>query len=198
MQSLKKLSQEINLDPNSTLTQHGLVSGAAWIASADVAIKDKFLDELSASELMALPYLFEFWALPRIGPAKRAFDDPTYRHQTHSFSGIGLRPYRPCHLTVKAGDGGLDITWIRRGRIDADPWSETEIPLGETFEHYRVRIISGGQVLREHLVDAPAWQYSKEHQDTDNPNGENLPIWLDVAQLSERFGVGPSAGIKLS
>ena len=134
----------------------------------------------------------------RIGPAKRAFDDPTYRHQTHSFSGIGLRPYRPCHLTVKPGDGGLDITWIRRGRIDADPWSETEIPLGETFERYRVRIISGGQVLREHLVDAPAWQYSKEHQDTDNPSGENLPIWLDVAQLSERFGVGPSAGIKLS
>lgn len=68
MQSLKKLSQEINLEPNSTLTQHGLVSGAAWIASADVAIKDEFLDELSASELMALPYLFDFWALPHQVP----------------------------------------------------------------------------------------------------------------------------------
>lgn len=133
----------------------------------------------------------------RIGPAKRAFDDPTYRHQTHSFSGIGLRPYRPCHLTVKAGDGGLDIAWIRRGRIDANPWSETEIPLGETFERYRVRVIGGGQVLREHLVSDPSWQYSKEFQDIDNPSGENLPIWLEVAQISERFGVGPSAGITL-
>ena len=133
----------------------------------------------------------------RIGPAKRAFDDPTYRHQTHSFSGIGLWPYRPCHLTVKAGDGGLDIAWIRRGRIDANPWSETEIPLGETFERYRVRVIGGQQVLCEHLVSDPSWQYSKEFQDIDNPSGENLPIWLEVAQISERFGVGLSAGITL-
>mgnify|MGYP006083760985 FL=1 len=64
VQNLKKLPQEIILETTSTLPQHGLVSGAAWIASADVAVKDKFLNELSVSELLALPYLFEFWALP--------------------------------------------------------------------------------------------------------------------------------------
>ena len=64
MQNLKKLPQDINSVAGSILPQHALVSGAAWIASADVAVKDKFLNELSATELLALPYLFEFWALP--------------------------------------------------------------------------------------------------------------------------------------
>ena len=64
MQNLKKLPQDINSEAGSILPQHALVSGAAWIASADVAVKDKFLNQLSATELLALPYLFEFWALP--------------------------------------------------------------------------------------------------------------------------------------
>ncbi|MFL2786542.1 MAG: hypothetical protein ACJZ87_08715 [Paracoccaceae bacterium] len=98
---------------------------------------------------------------------------------------------------MRVGDNGYDIAWMRRGRIDSDPWSETDIPLGEAFERYRVRVIKEGQVLREHLVSTPSWQYSKEFQDIDNRSGENLSIWLDVAQISERFGAGPSAGITL-
>ncbi|MBT4871039.1 MAG: hypothetical protein HON39_00155 [Marinovum sp.] len=134
----------------------------------------------------------------RIGPAKRAYDDPIYRHQAHSFSGIGLRLYRPCHLTVLADEAGYDISWIRRGRIDADQWTETEFPLGETDERYRVRIIADGRVLREHLLTAARWHYSKELQDIDNPGGELAPLWLDVSQISERFGLGPAAGIVLA
>ena len=44
--------------------QHGLTSGASWIASENVAVQELFLEELSEGELMALPFLFEFWAMP--------------------------------------------------------------------------------------------------------------------------------------
>ncbi|WP_375690234.1 DNA-packaging protein [Pseudooceanicola sp. LIPI14-2-Ac024] len=47
----------------STSTGPGLRSGAAWIACADVAVQDEFLDGLEEGELMALPFLFEFWAM---------------------------------------------------------------------------------------------------------------------------------------
>ncbi|MDF1854898.1 terminase family protein [Pseudooceanicola sp.] len=47
----------------SISTGPGLRSGAAWIASADVSLQDEFLDGLDESELMALPFLFEFWAM---------------------------------------------------------------------------------------------------------------------------------------
>ena len=41
----------------------GLTSGASWIGSADVAVQDRFLNDLEEGELLALPFLFEFWAL---------------------------------------------------------------------------------------------------------------------------------------
>ncbi len=39
-------------------------SGAAWLASAEPQEVDAFLEGLSENALMALPWLFEFWALP--------------------------------------------------------------------------------------------------------------------------------------
>jgi phage terminase large subunit-like protein len=41
-----------------------LRSGAAWIASAPPEVQEKFLAELTEAELVALPWMFEFWALP--------------------------------------------------------------------------------------------------------------------------------------
>ena len=51
------------MQPTSTSTGHGTKSGAAWLASAPVATQTEFLEGLSARELLALPYMFEFWAL---------------------------------------------------------------------------------------------------------------------------------------
>ncbi|MGR1580584.1 DNA-packaging protein [Thalassobius sp. S69A] len=46
-----------------TSTRRGIVSGAAWIASAPAEVQAEFLNEMEEGELMALPYLFEFWAM---------------------------------------------------------------------------------------------------------------------------------------
>ena len=60
----------LGADMRSTLTGRGLTSGANWIGSADVAVQDRFLSELDEGELVALPFLFEFWAMPHQLPPK--------------------------------------------------------------------------------------------------------------------------------
>jgi hypothetical protein len=66
LETEKALAQEIGNDLKSTetmvstLTQHAIKSGAAWLACADAQTRDRFLNELSEGELLALPYLFEF------------------------------------------------------------------------------------------------------------------------------------------
>ncbi|WP_246100784.1 DNA-packaging protein [Palleronia caenipelagi] len=42
---------------------HGTRSGASWIASAPQQVQESFLTSLTDEELLALPYLFEFWAI---------------------------------------------------------------------------------------------------------------------------------------
>ncbi len=47
----------------SILGGPGLRSGASWIGSAAQHVQDAFLNDLTEGELLALPYLFEFWAM---------------------------------------------------------------------------------------------------------------------------------------
>jgi hypothetical protein len=67
----------------------------------------------------------------RVGPARRALDDPSYVERVLAFDGIGLRPLRPVHLRAAGAGPDLAVRWIRRGRIDADSWSGLDVPLGE-------------------------------------------------------------------
>ena len=48
----------------STLPGRGLKSGAVWLASALPGEIEEFIGSLSEAALLALPWLFEFWALP--------------------------------------------------------------------------------------------------------------------------------------
>lgn len=46
------------------MTQHAMRSGADWLSCKPQSEQEAFLNDLSDGALMALPYLFEFWALP--------------------------------------------------------------------------------------------------------------------------------------
>lgn len=48
----------------STSRRHGIRSAASWIASEPPETQAAFLAELEDKSLLALPYLFEFWAMP--------------------------------------------------------------------------------------------------------------------------------------
>ncbi|HGG06648.1 MAG TPA: host specificity protein [Aliiroseovarius sp.] len=124
----------------------------------------------------------------RVGPAQRPYDDPVYSHEEHAFDGIGLRPYAPVHLEAsRDGSGDLNLTWIRRTRIDGDSWQSVEVPLGEDIESYLIRVMDGPAVIREETVPVPAWTYAAADQAAD---GLAAPFSVLVAQVSASFGPG--------
>ena len=51
-----------------TLTALDLKSGADWLVSEPPAVRDAFLNSLTKGELLALPFLFDFWAMPHQVP----------------------------------------------------------------------------------------------------------------------------------
>ncbi|MEM1074966.1 MAG: glycoside hydrolase/phage tail family protein [Pseudomonadota bacterium] len=131
----------------------------------------------------------------RIGPARRSVSDPSYVEQTQVFDGNGLRPYAPVHLSSKrAGDGAIDLSWIRRTRVDGDSWNVPEVPLGEESEAYSVRVIRNGTVEREEIVAKPDWRYSLAEQLSD---GVSSPFDVEISQISAAYGAGPAARIRV-
>ena len=126
----------------------------------------------------------------RIGPARRSYDDPSYRHFERVFVGNGLRPYAPCHLTAETFPaGGVEIKWIRRTRVDGDPWDLAEVPLGEETESYLLRVFKNGIQVREVSLAQPSWFYSVAAQAEDEITA---PFEINVAQVSASFGPGLS------
>ena len=124
----------------------------------------------------------------RVGPAQRSVTDPTYTHQIHAFSGVGLRPYAPVQLAqVRQQNGDLHLSWIRCARVDGDAWDGLEIPVAEEAEAYLVRVRRGTQVLREVQVGKQSWVHSNALQAED---GGAAGIEVDVAQISATFGPG--------
>ena len=157
----------------------------SWVVLLGAGLKQ--VDLASSARNMARHY--------RIGPAKRGYDDPAYRHHVYAFSGNGLRPYSPCHLrAMQGGSGDLTITWVRRTRIDGDSWELPEVPLGEEQEQYLLRVLQGGKVIRETILETPAWTYGAAAQAEDALSG---PYQIAVAQVSARFGPGLFARIDL-
>lgn len=131
----------------------------------------------------------------RVGPARRSYDDPSYDEFIHAFDGNGLRPYRPVHLRANASGGDLGVSWIRRTRLDGDDWDLPDVPLAEESESYTLRIMQGGAVVREVVVNAPAWTYDAGSQAADGLTGA---FEIAVAQNSARYGPGPFASLAVS
>lgn len=130
----------------------------------------------------------------RIGPASRSLDDRAFVSRQVAFRGIGLRPYSPSHLRSEWTETGRKITWIRRSRLDADSWEGLDVPLGEAAETYLLRILDPSGVKREVTLQTPEFHYSDEMQVSD---GISTDRFVEVAQVSERFGPGPFARIEL-
>ena len=123
----------------------------------------------------------------RIGPARRAFDDPSFVEETHAFRGLGLRPLSPVHLKAAPDVEGLRFSWIRRTRQDGDTWEGLDVSLAEESERYRIRILSGSTILREAFSPSPEWIYpaSSIEQNRNSPE-----IKAEITQISARFGPG--------
>ena len=121
----------------------------------------------------------------RIGPITKSYTDPVFRHFIENVQGVGLRPYAPAHLKLCRVGDDFKVSWIRRTRIDGDSWAGLNVPLGEDFEQYILRVTSSGTVIREVILSDPNWTYSSEMRATDGPTDT-----VEVAQISQSFGAG--------
>ncbi|PRD45806.1 host specificity protein [Phyllobacterium phragmitis] len=126
----------------------------------------------------------------RIGTAGRDFSE-LYFDTVEAVGGLrALQPLSPVHLAARQlPNGDIAASWIRRGRIDADNWFGTDIPLGEEQEIYQVEIWRGGSVIRQAQVREPLWNYAAADRTADL-GGRFEPFELAVAMISARTGAG--------
>ncbi|SIQ49012.1 Putative phage tail protein [Rhizobium sp. RU33A] len=140
-------------------TEDAVVAGAA--AGAEVVVLDEAVRSLGLGN--AERGAAQNWILEPMGLV-------TELSGPHVFAG-GLRaetPLSPVHAKVlRQAAGDLAITWIRRSRIEADAWTDGEVPLDEAQECYRLEILDGGMVLRVVEVTEPAWTYAVADELTD-------------------------------
>ena len=126
----------------------------------------------------------------RYGPSARNIGDATYAASTHTFQALGLRPLSPVRVkAVRAANGDLAVTWIRRTRIGGDSWGAGDVPLSEESERYEIDVLSGATVKRTIAVTSPTLTYASADQLADFGA---LPssVTLKLAQVSASYGRG--------
>ena len=113
----------------SIFTPRGMRSGAGWLASATQTQVDEFLNGLSDNALLALPWMFEFWALPHQLPPEGAWK---------TWVIMGGRG---------AGKTRAGAEWVRaqvEGALPGDPGAARRVALvGETVDQVRDVMIFG-------------------------------------------------------
>ena len=113
----------------SILKRHTLKSGAALLASEAIETQEKFLDDIGEGGCRALPFLFEFWALPHQLPPCGDW---------RSWVILGGRG---------AGKNRAGAEWVRaqvEGSRPRDPGRARRVALlGETYDQVRDVMVNG-------------------------------------------------------
>ncbi len=114
------------------------------------------------------------------------------RSGPYLFAG-GLRaqtPLSPVHVRGKRqGSGDILLTWIRRGRVEADDWDATDIPLDEPLERYRVEILEGPVVRRVREVAEPRFIYAAAEELADF-GAVQATLFVRIRQIGRAVPLG--------
>ena len=111
-----------------------------------------------------------------------------------SFAG-GMRaetPLSPVHIRAERMAGGVQLRWVRRGRIDADGWDASDIPLDETEEGYRIEVLDGETLRRTSDVTAPFWLYPASDELIDFGSAQST-LSVRISQLGRSVPLGIAA-----
>ena len=111
-----------------------------------------------------------------------------------AFAG-GMRaetPLSPVHIRAQRITGGVQMRWIRRGRIDADGWDASDIPLDEAEERYRVEVLDGETLRRTSDVTAPFWLYPASEELADFGSAQST-LSVRICQLGRAVPLGVAA-----
>jgi hypothetical protein len=133
----------------------------------------------------------------RVGPSGSDVSDLQFA-TSQQIGGVRAQlPLSPVHLRARQSGDDLLLSWVRRGRIDADSWEAAEIPLSEEREEYRLEIAGpGGPVVRTETVGQQQWLYSAAALASDFAV---VPSELDITvrQLSTMVGWGVPASARI-
>ncbi|GAB5376186.1 MAG: glycoside hydrolase TIM-barrel-like domain-containing protein [Acuticoccus sp.] len=127
----------------------------------------------------------------RVGPQGQGVGGSNTTTFAFTPTGRAKMPLSPVHGRARAqGSGAVEISWIRRTRIDGDDWPDDgDVPLGESAEVYRVAILDGGVTVRTTDVAAPLYVYSLADQTADF-GGAVGAVSVRITQLAPGFGPG--------
>ena len=134
----------------------------------------------------------------RVGPVGSDLSDDSVAQHSGAGGVRALLPLSPVDLRGAWDGDGLALSWIRRGRIDADNWTASDIPLGEEREEYQVQIAqAGGAIVRTETTPTPGFLYEGAAiaADFGSPPAE---IDVTVRQLSLAAGWGLPVTRRLS
>jgi hypothetical protein len=112
-------------------------------------------------------------------------------------TGVHGRPWSPAHLKARVRtDGGFDLTWIARARMDGDRWDgEATLP---AVSRFRVRVLDGPEERRMFEAGTTAAIYAATDLATDFPGGPEAGSRVAVAQWGDGYGWGTEASVTLA
>ena len=106
------------------------------------------------------------------------------------------RPWSPAHLRRAArGDGGFDLSWVPRARLDGDRWDGE--PAAADASRYRVRVLDAGVEVRVFETEVAAAVYSGVDLAADLTSGLG-DAEVRVAQWGDGYGWGAEACVRLA
>ncbi|MFA4892057.1 glycoside hydrolase TIM-barrel-like domain-containing protein [Brevundimonas sp.] len=128
----------------------------------------------------------------RAGPAGGPAGGAGVSEVAYVTTGVHDRPWSPAHLRATArDDGGFDLGWVARSRIDGDRWDGE--PASTDPMRFRIRIRAGTSELRTFEAEGGAALYEAADVAADFPGGPSPLAVVAVAQWGEGYGWGVEA-----
>ncbi|HEY8565734.1 MAG TPA: glycoside hydrolase/phage tail family protein [Beijerinckiaceae bacterium] len=159
------------------------LAGRVLPAGAPVVVLDEAIVPL-AEDLSDLGRPWRY----RVGSLDRGPGDPAAVAFDATPEPLALKPLAPVHLSARRMADGVRVSFVRRGRLDADGW-EAEIPLGEEREAYLLEILSGTLVRRTLSGETSTILYPAAHELIDF-GAPQTSLAVRVSQISAAVGPG--------
>ena len=125
----------------------------------------------------------------RVGPADRSATEATYVALAATATDKAFKPYAPVRPRARRTPAGIEISFLRRGRLDADAWEPIEIPLGEDTESYTVEIARPSGLARKLASSSPKILYPATDIVADF-GVQPATLDLTIRQISASVGPG--------
>jgi hypothetical protein len=111
-------------------------------------------------------------------------------------TGVHERPWSPAHLRAwPRANGGFDLGWIVRSRIDGDRWDDQAVEPEPS--RFRIRVLEGAEEKRTFEVEATPAIYAGADFAADFPDGLSIDSHVAVAHWGDGYGWGLEASVAL-